>query len=344
MNEVVECVPNFSEGKNEETINTISGEIEKTPGVKLLDVDPDPDYNRTVVTFAGEPDSAVEAAFKSVKKASELIDMSEHKGEHPRMGAADVVPFIPVSGMTMDDCVDLANRLGKRIGDNLDIPVYLYEYAATKPERKNLADIRKGEYEALPEKLENPEWEPDCGPAKFNPAAGATVTGARKFLIAYNVNLADDNLDAAKEISYRIRESGRVLRDEDGNKITDENGNVKREPGSLKNVKAMGFMLDDYDIAQVSMNLTDYEVTPPHKAFEEIKREADSLEVEINGSEVVGLIPKEALLVAGDYYLDKESGDKGLNEREKVDVAVEKLGLNALHTFDPDEKIIEYMI
>ncbi len=343
MNKIVECVPNFSEGKDKEVIDAITAEASKVTGAKLLNVEPDGDYNRTVVTIAGEPDAVVDAAFLVFKKAAELIDMTKHVGEHPRMGATDVVPFVPVQNMTMNECVECAKKFGAKAGE-LGIPIYLYEYAASKPEWKNLATVRKGQYEALPEKLAQPEWKPDFGPAEFNARSGATAVCARKFLIAYNVNLTDDNVDAANEIALRLRESGRVLTDANGNKLRDENGKLKRQPGKLKNVKGMGFLLEQAGIAQVSMNLTDFETTPPHVAFEESKKEAKELGVTVNGSEVVGVVPKKSMIMAADYYIKAEGLDKNMDERAKVELAVEKLGLNALNAFDIDRKVIEYMI
>ncbi len=333
MKRLVECVPNFSEGKDSKIINEIAESIKKVKDVKLLSVEPDKDYNRCVVTFVGEPESVKEAAFESARKACELIDMTKHKGEHPRIGAVDVVPFIPVSGVTMQDCVKIANEFGKQAAEELKIPVYLYEEAARIPERKNLANIRKGEYEGLPQKLKDPNWKPDYGEPIFNQKSGATVTGARFFLIAYNVNLTTNNKDIAHEIALRIRESGRTIK---------RNGleNVKI-PGSLKSVKAMGVLLERFDIAQVSINLTNFNITPPHVAFEEVRKEAQKLGVNVTGSEVVGLIPKEALVMAGKFYIGNYPNVK---EEEYISKAIEALGLSQLERFDPTKKIIEYMI
>jgi glutamate formiminotransferase/formiminotetrahydrofolate cyclodeaminase len=341
METIVECVPNFSEGRNNETITTIADSIRAVNGVKLLSVEPDKDYNRTVITFAGEPNAVVQAAFMATKTASELIDMTTHRGEHPRIGATDVVPFIPVRGVTMDDCVQLARQFGRRVGEELGIPVYLYEAAATAPHRRNLADIRKGEYESLPEKLKNPLWYPDFGPPVFNARSGATVTGARKFLIAYNVNLNTPDSSLAHEIALRIRESGRPQKDENGNVVKDERGATVRIPGTLKAVKAIGVFLERFNIAQVSINLVDFELTPPHVAFEEVKRQAHTLGVEVTGSEIVGLTPLKALLMAGEFYADRTGG---LSEPELVQLAIERLGLSQLEPFDPNKKIIEYTI
>jgi glutamate formiminotransferase/formiminotetrahydrofolate cyclodeaminase len=320
-------------------IKAISGAITSVPGVKFISAEPDKDYNRTVVTFIGAPEAVVEAAFRATKKASELIDMRVHKGEHPRIGATDVVPFVPLRGVTMQDCVQLAHIFGRRVGEELRIPVYLYEEAATRPERKNLSHIRKGEYEGLAEKLKDPAWQPDYGPAEFHARSGATVTGARVFLIAYNVNLNTNDKKIADEIAYRIRESGRVKKDANGNPVLDEAGKKVMIPGSLKAVKAMGVLLEAHNIAQVSINLTNYTITPPHVAFEEVRKEAATLGVEVTGSEIVGLTPLEALVMAGRYYDPGETDEKRL-----VAIAVEKLGLSQLEKFDPHKKIIEYQL
>jgi glutamate formiminotransferase/formiminotetrahydrofolate cyclodeaminase len=281
----------------------------------------------------------VEAAFRATEKAAELIDMTLHKGEHPRLGATDVVPFVPVSGVTMDECVGLAHEFGKRVGDELAIPVYLYEEAATKPERRNLSSIRKGEYEGLQQKLQDPAWKPDYGPAKFNPTAGGTVAGARMFLIAYNVNLSTNDTKLANEIALRIRESGRLKKDDAGNPVLDAKGQKVMIPGSLKAVKAMGVLLEAQNIAQVSINLVNYHVTPPHVAFEAVRKEAASLGLDVTGSEVVGLTPKEALLMAGQYY-----DGTSRKEEDLIAVAIKKLGLSQLDTFEPARKIIEYQL
>ena len=336
---IIECVPNFSEGKNENTFNAIKLAIEKTNGVKLLNLEPDADYNRVVVTMAGDENGILEGAVNACKAAAENIDMTKHKGEHPRLGAIDVVPFVPVKEATMEDCVKISEKFGERISQELNVPVYLYEEAARKPQRKNLSDIRKGEYEGLEEKLKDPEWAPDFGEAKFNPKLGAIVTGARFFLIAYNVNIKSTKVNIAKEIAEILRESGRTKRDDQEN-IIKVNGKAVKEPGRLKNVKGMGVSLDKYNITQVSMNLTNYNITPLHIAFEEVKKEAARLGAEINGSEIVGLVPLEALLKAGRFY----SGDKITDEKELVDLAIEKLGLSSLNKFVKEEKIIDYMI
>jgi len=334
MRQIVECVPNFSEGRDTTIINQIAESIQSVPTVKLLNLEPDKDYNRCVITFVGDPDGVEEAAFRATRTASQLIDMTKHKGEHPRLGATDVVPFIPVSGVTMEDCVKIANKYGKRVAEELNIPVYLYEEAARVPERKNLASIRKGEYEGLSEKLQDPDWKPDYGESKFNPKSGATVTGARFFLIAYNVNLTTNNKDLAHEIALRIRESGRTVKD--------ASGQTKKIPGTLKAVKAMGVLLERFDIAQVSINLTNYNITPPHVAFEEVRKEARTLGINVTGSEIVGLVPKEALIMAGKYYTDQNI--QNIKEEQYIARAIEALGLSQLERFDPRKKIIEFMI
>lgn len=336
MARIVECVPNFSEGRNIKVINAIAGAISGVAGVKFISAEPDKDYNRTVVTFVGEPAAVAEAAFQGTRKAAELIDMTQHSGEHPRIGATDVVPFVPVAGVTMADCIRLAQEFGKRAGDELRIPVYLYEEAATRPERRNLSTIRKGEYEGLAEKLRDPAWAPDFGPAVFNAKSGATVTGARMFLIAYNVNLGTNDVSIANEIALRIRESGRVKKDAEGKPVLDAQGRKVSIPGTLKAVKAMGVLLEAHNIAQVSINLVDFHVTPPHAAFEEVKQQAATLGVNVTGSEIVGLTPREALLMAGTFYAPAAA-----NEDEQLGAAVAALGLSQLEPFDAGKKIIE---
>ncbi|MBM2840853.1 MAG: ftcD [Bacteroidetes bacterium] len=339
MAKIVECVPNFSEGRDIKIINAIAGAISGVHGVKFISAEPDKDYNRTVVTFIGNPAAVVEAAFKGTQKAAELIDMTMHKGGHPRLGATDVVPFVPVSEVSMQDCVKLAHQFGKHAGEELGIPIYLYEEAATTPERKNLSTIRKGEYEGLSEKLKDPKWKPDYGPTVFNPKSGATVTGARTFLIAYNVNLNTNDIKLANEIALQIRESGRVKKDADAKPVLDEKGQKVNIPGSLKAVKAMGVLLQAHNIAQVSINLINYHVTPPHVAFEEVKKVAATLGITATGSEIVGLTPKQALLMAGKFY------DSGTNDEEKlISTAIDRLGLSQLELFDPQKKIIEYQL
>lgn len=339
MTKIVECVPNFSEGRNAGTIKAIADSIHGVDGVKLLNVEPDKDYNRTVVTFVGEPEGVVEAAFRATQTAARLIDMEHHKGEHPRIGATDVVPFIPVSGVTMADCIRLANVFGKRVASELQVPVYLYEAAATSPARKNLSDVRKGEYEGLAEKLLDPHWSPDFGTAIFNKKSGATITGARKFLIAYNVNLNTADSSIAQEIALRIRESGRPKKDAEGKPVKNEKGGTIKTPGTLQAVKAMGVLVDRFNLAQVSINLVDYELTPPHVAFEEVKKQARTLGADATGSEIVGLTPLKALLMAGRFYNEGATSDE-----ELISAAVERLGLSQLEKFDPAKKIIEYQL
>lgn len=338
---LVECVPNFSEGRDKEKIQSITKEIEATPGVKLLDVDPGESTNRTVVTFIGPPEAVQEAAFKAIRKAAEAIDMRLHKGAHSRIGATDVCPFVPLSEVTMEDCVKLAHELGRRVADELGIPVYFYEEAALKPERRNLATIRTGEYEGLPEKLKDPEWAPDCGEPVFNAKAGATVIGAREFLIAYNINLNTRDRRLANEIALNIRESGRAKRDRDGNILRDEEGNAIKVPGRFSYVRSVGWYIDDYGIAQISINFTNYKLTPVHEVFDEVVRQAEILGLRVTGSELVGLIPKEALLAAGRYYLEKQGKSPGVPEDELIRTAVISLGLNDLVPFQPKKKIVE---
>jgi glutamate formiminotransferase / formiminotetrahydrofolate cyclodeaminase len=335
MKKIVECVPNFSEGRDMAIIDQISGEIKKIAGVELLDVDPGRDTNRTVVTFAGSPDGVVEAAFQAIKKAAELIDMSRHSGAHPRMGATDVCPFVPVAGVTMAECVEIAKKLGRRVGEELAIPVYLYEEAAASEERKSLAYIRAGEYEGLAEKLKQKEFKPDFGKAVFNPKAGATVIGAREFLIAYNVNLNTRNVKLAKEIANRMREKGRTVKDP-------ATGSKETIPGTLKAVRAVGWYIDEYQMAQISVNLLNYNTTPLHRVFEEAERLAAEFGVRVTGSELVGLIPLEAVLQVGRHYLRKQGGCLGVDEKELVRTAVQSLGLAEISPFKPEHKIIEY--
>jgi glutamate formiminotransferase/formiminotetrahydrofolate cyclodeaminase len=339
---LVECVPNFSEGRDLEKIRAITQEIERTPGVKLLDVDPGESTNRTVVTFIGSPEGVKEAAFRAIAKAAQVIDMSQHRGAHSRIGATDVCPFVPVSEVTMDDCIALAREVAERVAGELGIPVYLYEEAAQKPDRQNLATIRAGEYEGLPEKLKDPDWAPDYGEPVFNARSGATVIGAREFLIAYNINLNTRDRRLAHEIALSLRESGRAKRDENGSIVKDESGKTVNLPGKFKHVKAVGWYIEDFGIAQVSINFTNYKVTPVHAVFDEAVREADKLGLRATGSELVGLIPKEAMLMSGRYYLEKQGKSPGVPERELIRTAVRSLGLSDVTPFEPEKKIIEY--
>ena len=341
---IVECVPNFSEGRDRSVIDRIAAAIAGVEGVSLLDVDPGAATNRTVVTFVGEPDAVVEGAFEGIREAAGLIDMRRHSGEHARMGATDVCPFVPVSGITMEECAELARRLGRRVGDELGIPVYLYEHAASRPERRNLADVRAGEYEGLAEKLSDPEWAPDFGPAELNAASGATVIGARKFLIAYNVNLNTRSKKLAHDIALDVREAGRLKRDAAGKIVRGPEGKKERAPGRLPATKAVGWYIDEYQRAQVSINLVDFEVTAPHQAFDAIEEEAVKRGLRVTGSELVGLIPLDAMLQAGRHYLARQGQSLGLPERQIVETAIQSLGLRDLSEFDPDEKIIEYRL
>ncbi len=339
---LVECVPNFSEGRDLEKIKSITKEIESTSQVNLLDVDPGETTNRTVVTFIGTPEGVKEASFRAIKKAAEVIDMSKHKGAHSRMGATDVCPFVPVSGVTMEDCIRIAHDVGKRVAEELNIPVFLYEEAAQKPERKNLANVRAGEYEGLSEKLKNPKWKPDYGKPVFNARSGATAVGAREFLIAYNINLNSRDRKLAHHIALNLREKGRAKRDKKGSIIRDENGKAIKVPGKFKNVKAVGWYIEDYGIAQISINFTNYKISPPHLVFDEAIKEAEAIGVRITGSELVGLIPKEALLQAGRYYLEKQGKSPGVPDEELIKIADISLGLSDVSPFDPKKKIIEY--
>jgi glutamate formiminotransferase/formiminotetrahydrofolate cyclodeaminase len=326
MRKIVECVPNFSEGQNKEVIEAIADAIRKVEGVTLLDVDPGFSTNRTVYTFVGDPDAVIEGALASARAARKLIDMTKQKGEHPRMGAMDVCPFIPVANVTMDECVEISKKFAQRASEEMGIPLYLYEYAATQEYRKSLPNIRHGEYEGFAKKIKQPEWKPDYGPAEFIPEWGATVTGARFFLIAYNVNILGTS-NQAHRIALNIREAGRS----------------PEEPGRLKETKAIGWYVDEYGMAQISINLTNYKVTPVHIAYEECKRDAQELNVGVAGSELVGLIPMEAMMMAADYFIEKENLFI-LDESQKIKLVVDRLGLNSVSQFDPKKRIIEYLI
>lgn len=333
---IIECVPNFSEGRDMLIIKQITDAIESVEGIRLLGVDPGKDTNRTVVTFVGDPDSVSEAAFLGVSKASELIDMSKHHGEHPRMGATDVCPLVPVSGITMEETVIYARKLAEKIGNELGIPVFCYENAAFEEKRRNLANCRAGEYEGLKEKLSDPGWKPDFGPAVFNVRSGATAVGARDFLVAFNINLNTTSTRRANAIAYDVREKGRIVKNEKGEEIS--------VPGTLKSVKAIGWYIEEYGIAQISMNLTNISVTPVHIAFDEVCRKADARGVRVTGSELVGLIPLKAMLDAGKYFLEKQQRSIGISDAELIKIAVRSMGLDDLHQFDPQEKIIEYVM
>ena len=346
---IIECVPNFSEGRNKQVIKQITDAIESVKGIRLLDVDAGEATNRTVVTFVGEPEAVVEAAFRGVRRAAEVIDMNIHHGAHPRMGATDVLPLIPVSGVTLQECAEMARKLGRRIADELHIPVYCYEAAALRPERRNLAVCRKGEYEALPERLDTADA-PDFGDRPFDEGVartGATAVGARDFLIAVNFNLNTTSTRRANAIAFDVREKGRPKREggkPNGRPLKDENGNVIMLPGTLPGTKAIGWYIDEYGIAQVSMNITDISRTPLHKAFDEVSRAAAARGIRVTGTEIVGLVPKRAIVDAGRYFLHKQQRSTGLPEREIIRMAVKSMGLDELAPFNPDEKIIEYLI
>ena len=343
-NAIIECVPNFSEGRNMDIIKLITNEIEKIEGVRLLDVDPGKATNRTVVTFVGNPYAVVDAAFVAIKKAGELIDMRQHTGEHPRMGATDVCPLIPVSGITMEETVEFAKMLAKRVGEELSIPAYLYEYAAQADYRRNLADIRSGEYEGFAAKITKPEWKPDYGAAIFNEKSGATVIGARDFLIAYNVNLNTTSTRRANAVAFDIREKGRQKKDEKGKVVKDEAGEPVWEPGLLKSVKAIGWFIEEYGVAQISINLTNMHVTPLHVLFDTACERATARGMRVTGSELVGLVPLQSMLEAGKYFLAKQQRSIGVGEAELIRIAVKSMGLDELGPFDPKKKIIEYQM
>ncbi len=341
---IVECVPNFSEGRDHAVLDAIVAAIKSADGCQVLDVDPGAATNRTVVTVVGEPEAVLEGAYRGIAKAAQLIDMSKHRGAHPRMGATDVCPFVPVSGLSMDDCVELARRLGKRVGEELKIPVYLYEYAASRPERVNLADVRSGEYEALPDKLTKEEWKPDFGPASFNPHTGATAISAREFLLAYNVNLNTQDKSRASDIALDLREQGRAKRDSQGEIVRDKSGKAIKVPGRFEHVKGVGWYIDEYKLAQISMNLTNYKVSSLHAVFDAACEEAVKRGLRVTGSELVGLVPLEAMVQAGRHYLRKQGKSAGIPESEVVECAIRSMGMRDVAPFDPQEKIIEYRL
>lgn len=347
MTQLIECVPNFSEGRDMNIIKQITDEIESVEGVKLLNVDPGKATNRTVVTFVGTPDAVVHAAFLAIKKAGELIDMSKHKGEHPRMGATDVCPLIPISNISMEETAAYGVKLGKMVGEQLNIPVYLYESSQPNKNRSNLSVIRGGEYEGFFKKIKLSEWKPDAGPAEFDAKRGATVIGARDFLVAYNINLNTTSTRRANSIAFDVREAGRVMRE--GNKIsgkiiTNPDGSPKSIPGSLKSVKAIGWYIEEYGVAQISMNLTNINITPVHIAFDEVCNKAHERGIRVTGSELVGLIPLKAMLDAGKYFLKKQQRSIGVSEKELIKIAVKSMGLDELAPFKPEERIIEYLL
>ncbi len=350
MKQLIECVPNISEGRDMNIIKQVTDEIEKVEGVKLLDVDPGATTNRTVITFVGEPEPVKEAAFRVIKKAAELIDMRHHQGDHPRFGATDVCPLIPVSNITMDEVVEHARELGKKVGDELGIPVYHYEFAAFEPKRRNLANCRQGEYEGLRERMETVEWKPCFGPDKWNDrvaGSGATAISARNFLIAVNYNLNTTSTRRANALAFDVREAGRPQREggkPNGKPIKDENGNVIMIPGTLKGTKAIGWFIEEYGVAQVSMNITDITQTPLHICFDEVVDKATKRGMRVTGVEIVGLVPKSCLIDAGKHYLRKQTRSLGVSEDELIKIAIKSMGLDDLKPFDPQEKVIEYMI
>jgi glutamate formiminotransferase/formiminotetrahydrofolate cyclodeaminase len=345
MQKLIECVPNFSEGRDLDIIRQITAAIESANGVSLLDVDPGASTNRTVVTFVGSPKAAVEAAFRGIQKAAELIDMRQHKGAHPRMGATDVCPFVPISNVSWEEAIACANELGKRVGDELNIPVYLYEKAAKDKSRANLAIIRASEYEGFFDKIKDPAWKPDFGPSVFNEKTGATAIGARAFLIAYNVNLNTKAVRRAMSVAFDVRENGRIKTEDgtpSGKPVLDQSGEPVRIPGMLKHVKAIGWYVEEYGTAQVSMNLTNIEETPLHAAFDACNESASKRGLRVTGSEIVGMLPKKCLVDAGKYFLRKQKCSEGASEEELIDIAIRSMGLNELKPFDPKEKIIEF--
>lgn len=350
MNKILECVPNFSEGRNMAVIKDITKAIESVESVKLLDIDPGKATNRTVVTFVGEPEDVIEAAFRGIKKAAEVIDMRNHKGEHPRFGATDVCPLVPVANVTMEEAAEYARQLAEKVGKELGIPVFCYEFAAFNDERKSLANCRSGEYEGLKERIESEQWKPDFGSSVWSEnvaKTGACAIGARNFLVAYNVNLNTTSVRRANSIAFDVREAGRVLREGDpvtGKIVNNENGEPVRIPGTLKKTRAIGWFIEEYGIAQISMNLTDISVTPVHVAFDEVCEKARQRGIQVTGSELIGLIPLNAILDAGKYFLQKQQRSIGVSDEEIIKIAVKSLGLNELAPFDPQKKIIEYVI
>lgn len=336
MKKLIECVPNFSEGRDAQILRQIAESIERVDGVRLLHVDPGKGTNRTVMTFAGDEEDVVEAAFLAISKATELIDMRRHRGEHPRFGATDVCPFIPIANATMEDCIRCARKLGERVGKELGIPVYLYENAATAPHRKNLANVRAGEYEGIAQKIIQPEWKPDFGPAKWNERSGNIAIGARDFLIAYNVNLNTTSIRRANSVAFDVREAGR--------KVKNEKGEEAIQPGACKSVKGIGWYIPEYGIAQVSMNLTNINITPIHVAFDECVKSAHTRGMRVTGSELVGLIPLPSMLEAGRYFLEKQKRSAGVSEAELIKIAVKSMGLDELAPFEPEKRIIEYLL
>lgn len=341
---IVECVPNISEGRRKDVYDAVAAAAASVSDVTLLNVDPGADTNRTVITFVGAPDAVLEAAFRLVKKGIELIDMTTHRGAHPRIGAVDVVPFIPVANVTMDECAELARKLGERVGRELNVPVYLYEHACSVPERRNLADVREGEYEGLAKKIADPKWLPDFGPAQFIARSGATVIGARKFLVAYNVNINTLDKRLANRVAFDVRERGRMKRDENDQPVLDADGQPVWEPGILKSVKAVGWVIPEFGCAQISINLTDLDTTPLHVAFDTCEDRARERGLRVTGSEIVGLVPRQVLLDAGRHYLARMGRPTGVSESALVHIAIRTLGLNEVKPFDPRERVIEYRL
>jgi len=347
MQRLIECVPNFSEGRDQDVIRQITSVVETVDGVRLLDVDPGAATNRTVVTFVGEPEPVIEAAVRLARKCAELIDMTRQSGEHPRFGGLDVCPLVPVTGVSMEETVEHARTLAERLGEEVGLTVFCYEKAATRPERRNLAVVRAGEYEGLKDRLADPDWQPDFGPARFQPRTGATAVGARDFLVAYNVNLNTTSTRRANAIAFDVREKGRVKRAGDpltGEIVRDEHGEPVWTPGSLRCVKGIGWFIEEYGVAQISMNLTDISVTPLHVAFDEVCRKADARGIRVTGSELVGMVPLEAMLDAGRYFLRKQQRSLGVSDAELIKIAVRSMGLDELAPFDPRKKIIEYAV